>query len=98
MRKVLSIAVPSYNVEAYLPDTLASYVAGIVDDRLEVLIGNDGSTDSTPVLANEFVKMYPQIFRLVIQAEIGDSCPAEQLAVQGNLIGSQLCPAFSACP
>ena len=65
MAKVLSIAVPSYNVEAYLPDTLASYVAGGVDDRLEVLIVNDGSTDGTQRLGEEFVKLYPQVFRLV---------------------------------
>ena len=63
--KVLSIAVPSYNVERYLADSLASYCAAGVDDRLEVLIVNDGSTDLTPAIANEFVKLYPEVFRLV---------------------------------
>ena len=63
--KVLTVAVPSYNVERYLADSLASYCAGELDDRLEVLVVNDGSTDSTPVIANEFVKMFPDIFRLV---------------------------------
>ena len=65
MNKVLTIAVPSYNVERYLPDALASYVAGEVDERLEVLIVNDGSTDSTPLLAAEFVRLWPQVFRVV---------------------------------
>ena len=37
MEKTLSIAVPSYNVERYLADSLASYCAGEIDDRLEVL-------------------------------------------------------------
>lgn len=63
--KVLTVAVPSYNVERYLADSLASYCAGDVDDRLEVLIVDDGSTDSTPIIANEFVKMFPNIFRVV---------------------------------
>ena len=63
--KVLTVAVPSYNVDRYLADSLASYCAWDIDDRLEVLIVNDGSTDATPVIANEFVKRFPQIFRLV---------------------------------
>ena len=65
MSKVLTVAVPSYNVERYLADALASYVAGEVDERLEVLIVNDGSTDSTPLIAAEFVRLWPTIFRVV---------------------------------
>ena len=64
-RKVLSVAVPSYNVERYLADSLASYCAGDIDDRLEVIIVDDGSTDLTPYIAREFVKLYPDIFRIV---------------------------------
>ena len=65
LEKALTIAVPSYNVERYLADSLASYCAGTIDERLEVLIVNDGSTDMTQTIAGEFVKLYPQIFRLV---------------------------------
>ena len=65
MNKILSVAVPSYNVEKYLADTLASYVAGEVDERLEVLIVDDGSTDATPAIAAEFVRLWPSIFRVV---------------------------------
>lgn len=71
MSKVLSIAVPSYNVERYLPDTLASYCAGVIDDRLEVLIVNDGSTDDTELIAHEFEKLYPQIFKVVTKENGG---------------------------
>ena len=63
--KVLSIAVPSYNVERYLANSLASYCAGDIDERLEVLVVNDGSTDLTPVIASEFARMYPSIFRVI---------------------------------
>lgn len=63
--KVLTIAVPSYNVERYLPDTLASYCAAGADERLEVLVVNDGSTDGTSEIAREFERAYPQVFRLV---------------------------------
>ena len=65
MSKILTVAVPSYNVERYLADSLASYCAGELDERLEVLVVNDGSTDDTELIANEFVKLYPQIFKVV---------------------------------
>ena len=65
MSKILTVAVPSYNVEHYLPDSLASYCAGEIDDRLEVLIVDDGSTDDTALIAHEFEKLYPSIFKLV---------------------------------
>ena len=65
MSKVLTIAVPSYNVERYLPDTLASYCAGDIDDRLEVIVVDDGSTDDTALIAHEFEKLFPSIFRVV---------------------------------
>ena len=65
MNKVLTVAVPSYNVEKYLADSLASYCADGVDERLEVLVIDDGSTDMTPLIANEFVKLHPELFRVV---------------------------------
>ena len=65
MNKVLTVAVPSYNVERYLADSLASYCANGVDDRLEVLVVDDGSTDSTRIIADEFVKLQPTLFRVI---------------------------------
>ena len=65
MSKVLSIIVPSYNVQRYLPDSLASYCADGADPRLEIVIVNDGSSDSTQPLAEQFVALYPNLFKLV---------------------------------
>lgn len=65
MNKVLTVAVPSYNVERYLADSLASYCADGADPRLEVLVVDDGSTDSTRLIADEFVKLHPDLFRVV---------------------------------
>lgn len=65
MNKTLTVAVPSYNVEKYLADSLASYVAGGVDERLEVIVVDDGSRDATAAIANEFARLYPAVFRMV---------------------------------
>ena len=65
MEKILSVAVPSYNVEKYLNKCLDSFSDDRLKDGLEVLIVNDGSTDRTEEIAQEYVKRYPEIFRLI---------------------------------
>ncbi len=65
MGKILSVAVPSYNVEKYLEKCLNSFADTRMNETLEVLIVNDGSTDNTEVIANRYVKEYPKIFKLI---------------------------------
>ena len=64
--KVLTLIVPSYNMENYLARCCESV---IVEDKLmklfEVIIVNDGSTDRTSVIANDFVRKYPRTFRVI---------------------------------
>lgn len=67
MNKVLSIIVPSYNMEAYLPKCLHSL---ITDDhellhKLDVIVVNDGSKDRTGEIAHEFEAKYPGVFRVI---------------------------------
>lgn len=62
---LLSIAMPSYNVERYLRRGLESLNDARLDGKVEVLIVDDGSTDSTAVIASEYVQRNPQVFRLI---------------------------------
>lgn len=71
MTKVLSIIVPSYNVEDYLNKGLATYGDESLSETLEVLIVNDGSTDSTPEIAQDYIRRFPQIFRLITKENGG---------------------------
>ena len=61
---------PCYNVEAYLEKGLSSLADEQFNNKLEVLIVDDGSSDSTPQIAQRFAERYPRIFRL-IQKENG---------------------------
>lgn len=61
----LSIAIPSYNVEKYLDKGLSSFSDERFLDDLEVLIINDGSSDSTEHIAQSFVDRLPSLFTLV---------------------------------
>lgn len=65
MGKILSIAVPSYNVEQYMNKCLDSFSDDRLKEGLEVLIVNDGSTDRTEEIANSYVERYPEIFQLI---------------------------------
>lgn len=61
--KTLTVAVPAYNSETYLRNSLDSLLG--YDDSLDVIIINDGSTDGTLSIANEYASRYPQLFRVV---------------------------------
>lgn len=63
--KILSIAVPSYNVQDYLEKGLESYADERLKEGLEVLIVDDGSVDATAEIAQRYVERYPEIFRLI---------------------------------
>ena len=63
--KILTIAVPSYNAEKYLTETMPSILAAKYRDLIDLVIVNDGSTDMTREVAEEISKQYPEIVRVV---------------------------------
>lgn len=68
-RPRLSIVVPVYNVESYLAECLDSVLAQPYDD-LEVILVDDGSTDSSAGIARRYAADHPR-FRLLSQANAG---------------------------
>ena len=58
-KKVLTISVAAYNMEAYLRQTLDSLADERVIDDLEVFVVDDGSTDRTLEIAREYAAKYP---------------------------------------
>ena len=60
MSKILSICIPSYNMEEYLHRCVDSMVVDEVLDQLEIIIVNDGSKDGTLSIANNYKERYPQ--------------------------------------
>lgn len=55
--KLLSIAVPCYNSQAYMRHCIDTLLTG--GDEVEVLIVNDGSTDDTAAIADAYAATYP---------------------------------------
>jgi glycosyltransferase involved in cell wall biosynthesis len=59
---LLSVIVPVYNTEDYIGNTLQS----IIDARIknmEILVINDGSTDNSENIIQEYVKKYPDLIK-----------------------------------
>lgn len=72
-QKLLSVVIPTYNMEDLLPRCLDSL---LVDDKdlsqyLEVIIVNDGSKDSSLKIALKYQQKHPDIF-VVIDKENGN--------------------------
>lgn len=64
MKKILSIAIPAYNVEKYLEQCLKSFEVPEILEKIEVLIINDGSKDRTPEIAQVYCDKYPNTYFL----------------------------------
>ena len=66
MNKILTIIIPTYNMEKYLRRCLDSL---IIDEegmkQLEVLVINDGSKDSSSQIAHEYQDKYPDTYRVI---------------------------------
>lgn len=69
--KLLSIAVPSYNVEQTLEATLRSLCVPSLLPVLDIMVVDDGSTDGTAALAQTFAEQYPDSVRVISQPNKG---------------------------
>ena len=66
MNKILSLVIPTYNMEKYLRKCLNSLIVG--DEQmqlLEVLVINDGSKDSSSHIAHEYESRFPNTFKVI---------------------------------
>lgn len=63
--KILTVIVPSYNMEALLENDLRSLIINNRPERLEVIVVNDGSKDNTLAIARKLESEYPQVFKVI---------------------------------
>lgn len=80
--KLLSFIIPAYNAEPYLRKCLNSFLVSAALPQIEIIIINDGSTDSTSKIAHEYVSQYPSSFRLIDKPNAGHG--------SGINVGSQI--------
>lgn len=71
MNKILTIVIPSYNVEKFLNQTLDSFIDEKILSDIEVLIVDDGSKDCTVAIGKTYEGRYPQTFRVISKVNGG---------------------------
>ncbi|MBR2023187.1 MAG: glycosyltransferase family 2 protein [Clostridia bacterium] len=63
MNKLISVAVPCYNSAGYMRKCIESLLTG--GEEVEIIIVNDGSTDDTAKIADEYAEKYPTIVKVI---------------------------------
>ena len=79
----ISIIIPIYNATDYLTKCLNSILAQSIRE-LEVILINDGSTDASENIIDDYVHNYPNIFRK-INKENGDQGSARNINIENDI-------------
>ena len=64
-KKILTISIAAFNVEPFIRQTLNSLVVRDILDEVEVLINDDGGSDSSLDIAKEYQEKYPDTFKAI---------------------------------
>ena len=64
-KKILSVVIPTYNMEKYLCDCLDSVTREDVPSSLDLILVNDGSTDSSLEIMQKYQKKRPDIITII---------------------------------
>lgn len=79
----VSIIIPAYNAEKYLPDALDSIVnQSIGVENLEVIIVNDASTDATGAIIDEYSSRYPNFRAVHLDGNMGAAWGPRNVALK----------------
>ena len=87
--KIITVIVPSYNVEQYLDCTIDSLVKCKNLKDIQVLIVNDGSKDSTLQIAQKHAQQYPESIFVIDKENAGHGSTINAGLAQAN--GKYLC-------
>lgn len=63
--KLLTVAIPCYNSAEYMNHAIETLLSG--GDDMEIIIVNDGSTDDTAKIADEYAGKYPTVIKAIHQ-------------------------------
>lgn len=70
-----SVIIPIYNAEKYLEETINSVISQTIgfENNIELILVNDGSTDSSEEICQKYEKMFPNNIKYIKQKNSGVS-------------------------
>lgn len=86
--KLLSIIIPAYNMEAYLPQCVESILRTPSLAEIEIVVVNDGSKDKTLRIARQYADRYAKTVRVIDKpnGNYGSTINVALKAVQGEYV------------
>ena len=86
--KILSFVIPAYNSERFLDICIPSMLVPEVLNKLEIIVVNDGSTDTTETIAKKYYNQYPDVVKVISQENKGHggALNTGRAVAQGNYI------------
>ena len=66
---VVSIVCPAYNQQAYIAQTLDSFLAQETTFAIEILVNDDASTDGTTAIIADYAQRYPNIIKPIFHSQ-----------------------------
>ena len=66
---MLSVIMTTYNHERYIAQAIESVLRQQTAFRIEIVIGEDCSTDRTRAIAEDYAQQYPEAIRIITSAE-----------------------------
>ena len=83
MPTFVSVVIPVYNDADGLRDTLQSLIVqDCLDKDYEIIVADNGSTDQTTEVANDFRRRYPGLIKVVVEADVQSSYAARNKGVR----------------
>lgn len=80
-RPLVSVCIATYNHERFLAQALDSVLMQQGDFTLEILLGEDGSSDNTPAIVRDYAARHPATIRAFFHD------PADKLFINGRQTG-----------
>lgn len=68
-KPLVSIVCITYNQMMYIEDAIRGFLIQETDFPFEIIIHDDASTDSTPLIIGNYVKKYPKLIKAILQNE-----------------------------
>lgn len=81
MEPTVSVCITTYNHGKFIAKAIESILAQKIDFPIEILIGEDASTDDTRSIVENFVRQYPEIIRPFYHGREG------KLVINGRITG-----------